>query len=96
MARGKDFLGNVISKKGGDINGTHEKRNSNTPYGNLMYDAYNYYAGAGAYSPSATVDAARATLDSPRPTRITDPPRRRRALHRASRHQAGAVQSRDR
>jgi hypothetical protein len=44
----------------GDINGTHEKRNSNTPYGNLMYDAYNYYAGAAAYSPSATVNAERA------------------------------------
>lgn len=44
----------------GDVNGVHEKRNSNTPYGNLMYDAYNYYAGAAAHSPSATVNAERA------------------------------------
>lgn len=28
-----------------DINGSLEKRNSNTPYGNLMYDVYNYLAG---------------------------------------------------
>lgn len=28
-----------------DINGPTEKRNSNTPYGNLMYDVYNYLAG---------------------------------------------------
>lgn len=42
-----------------DINGTKEKRNSNTPYGNLMYDVYNYFAGANAYSPGA-VNAARA------------------------------------
>lgn len=28
-----------------DINGALEKRNSNTPYGNLMYDVYNYLAG---------------------------------------------------
>jgi Tfp pilus tip-associated adhesin PilY1 len=34
-----------------NINGTIEKRNSNTPYGNLMYDVYNYFAGANAYSP---------------------------------------------
>ncbi len=29
-----------------DITGPSEKRNSNTPYGNLMWDVYNYYAGA--------------------------------------------------
>ena len=28
-----------------DINGPTEKRNSNTAYGNLMYDVYNYLAG---------------------------------------------------
>ncbi|MBC7860443.1 MAG: hypothetical protein H7Z39_17045, partial [Burkholderiaceae bacterium] len=43
-----------------NVNGTHEKRNANTPYGNLMYDAYNYYAGAAAYSPSGAVNAERA------------------------------------
>ena len=38
----------------GDINGPQEKRNSNTPYGNLMYDVYNYLAGANTYSGGAT------------------------------------------
>ncbi|HEU4851347.1 MAG TPA: PilC/PilY family type IV pilus protein [Telluria sp.] len=38
----------------GDINGSTEKRNSNAPYGNLMYDVYNYFAGANSYSGSAT------------------------------------------
>ncbi|MET0983020.1 MAG: PilC/PilY family type IV pilus protein [Telluria sp.] len=37
------------------INSPDEKRNSNTPYGNLMYDVYNYFAGANSYSPSATL-----------------------------------------
>jgi Tfp pilus tip-associated adhesin PilY1 len=32
-----------------------EKRNSNTPYGNLMYDVYNYFAGGDAYSPGGVV-----------------------------------------
>ncbi|GAB3454567.1 hypothetical protein GCM10027321_06040 [Massilia terrae] len=31
-----------------------EKRSSNTPYGDLMNDVYNYFAGANAFSPSAT------------------------------------------
>jgi Tfp pilus tip-associated adhesin PilY1 len=56
----KADLGSRLSTIKDDINGVHEKRNSNTPYGNLMYDAYNYYAGAAAYSPSAAVNAARA------------------------------------
>ncbi|WP_409524640.1 pilus assembly protein [Nitrincola sp. MINF-07-Sa-05] len=30
----------------GDINGSTEKRNSNTSYGNLMYDVYNYLTGS--------------------------------------------------
>ncbi|BDT59673.1 hypothetical protein MasN3_31670 [Massilia varians] len=38
-----------------NINSPDEKRNSNTPYGNLMYDVYNYFAGASSYSPSATL-----------------------------------------
>lgn len=39
----------------GGINSPDEKRNSNTPYGNLMYDVYNYFAGANSYSPGATL-----------------------------------------
>jgi Tfp pilus tip-associated adhesin PilY1 len=34
-----------------------EKKNSGTPYGNLMYDVYNYFAGANSYSPAATIAA---------------------------------------
>lgn len=37
------------------INSPNEKHNANTPYGNLMYDVYNYFAGANSYSPSAVV-----------------------------------------
>jgi Tfp pilus tip-associated adhesin PilY1 len=36
-----------------NVNSPSEKRNSHTPYGNLMYDVYNYFAGANAYSPGA-------------------------------------------
>lgn len=45
-----------------DVNGVHEKRNSNAPYGNLMYDVYNYFAGAASFSPAA-VNAERADPD---------------------------------
>ncbi len=36
-----------------NINSPSEKRNANTPYGNLMYDVYNYFSGGNAYSPNA-------------------------------------------
>jgi hypothetical protein len=39
----------------GNITSPDEKRNSNTPYGNLMYDAYNYFAGELSLNPSATL-----------------------------------------
>lgn len=39
---------------GANINSPSEKRNSNTPYGNLMFDIYNYFAGANSYSGHAT------------------------------------------
>jgi hypothetical protein len=39
----------------GNVTSPDEKRNSNTPYGDLMYDVYNYFAGANAYSPSAVI-----------------------------------------
>ncbi len=38
-----------------NINSPNEKRNSHTPYGNLMYDVYNYFAGADAYSPGGVI-----------------------------------------
>lgn len=46
-----------------NINGTIEKRNSGTPYGNLMYDVYNYLGGfsamhSGAGTPLALADDA--------------------------------------
>ena len=43
----------------GDINGVLEKRSSNTPYGNLMYDAYNFFSGASTHSPSAVTGSSR-------------------------------------
>ncbi|NEX60293.1 pilus assembly protein [Noviherbaspirillum galbum] len=46
-----------------NINSPSEKRNSRTPYGNLMYDVYNYFAGAASYwgqsaAPNPDTDAA--------------------------------------
>ncbi|MEX5747730.1 pilus assembly protein [Massilia sp. X63] len=38
-----------------NINDPNEKRNSNTPYGNLMYDVYNYFANENSYSPAGVV-----------------------------------------
>ena len=46
----------------GDIEGPQEKRNSNTPYGNLMWDVYSYLAGGNSFSGGAT-NAARADAD---------------------------------
>ncbi|MBQ5940109.1 pilus assembly protein [Massilia sp. AB1] len=37
------------------INSPDEKRNSNTPYGNLMYDVYNYLAGGKSVSPGGVL-----------------------------------------
>jgi Tfp pilus tip-associated adhesin PilY1 len=37
------------------VNSPDEKRNSNTPYGNLMYDVYNYFAGGNSYSPGGVI-----------------------------------------
>jgi Tfp pilus tip-associated adhesin PilY1 len=38
-----------------NVTSPNEKHNANTPYGDLMYDAYQYFAGGNAYSPSAVV-----------------------------------------
>jgi len=38
-----------------NITDPNEKRNANTAYGDLMYDAYAYFAGGKSYSPSAVV-----------------------------------------
>lgn len=38
-------LSGKLDKINTDINAPEEKRNSNTPYGNLAYDVYNYLAG---------------------------------------------------
>lgn len=40
-----------------DINGTKEKRNANTEYGNLLYDVYNYLRSRDAYSPNGVEPA---------------------------------------
>ena len=38
-----------------NINDPNEKRNSGTEYGNLMYDAFNYFNGGNSFSPSAVI-----------------------------------------
>jgi len=38
-----------------NINDPDERRNANTEYGNLMYDAYNYFTGGYSVSPSAVL-----------------------------------------
>ena len=50
----KTAFASQLTTIAGDINGPQEKRNSNTPYGNLMYDVYNYLAGVNSYSGGAT------------------------------------------
>jgi type IV pilus assembly protein PilY1 len=54
----KSAFGTQLDTIYNDINGTHEKRNSNTPYGDLMFDVYNYLAGANSYSGPATNSAS--------------------------------------
>lgn len=41
----KKALSDQMDQIFADINGPTEKRNSNTPYGDLFYDVYNYFAG---------------------------------------------------
>lgn len=48
---------NQLKTISNNINSPDEKRNSNTPYGNLMFDVYNYLAGANSYSPAATLSS---------------------------------------
>lgn len=55
----KSSLGAQMDMIFGDINGPLEKRNSNTPYGNLIYDVFNYFSGANSYSPNG-VESVRA------------------------------------
>ncbi|WP_151638702.1 pilus assembly protein [Noviherbaspirillum aerium] len=50
-------FGQKLSTIYNNITSPDEKRNSNTPYGNLMYDVFNYYAGANSYSPSGVLPA---------------------------------------
>jgi len=51
----KASLGSQLDTIFNHINATDEKRNSHTPYGNLMYDVYNYFAGANSYSPGGVL-----------------------------------------
>ncbi|EKE18127.1 MAG: hypothetical protein ACD_10C00115G0001, partial [uncultured bacterium] len=45
-ASNKSTLSTTLTTIYNDINSPDEKRNSNTPYGNLTADIYNYFAGA--------------------------------------------------
>jgi len=48
-------LSNELDEIYNNINDPDEKTGSNKPYGDLMYDAYNYFAGAASYSPGGTL-----------------------------------------
>ena len=48
-------LSNVTTTIYNDINGPTEKRPSGAPYGDLMYDVYNYYTGVEPYACSTDV-----------------------------------------
>ncbi|HEY9210705.1 MAG TPA: PilC/PilY family type IV pilus protein [Methylotenera sp.] len=47
----------------GDINGTNEKRNSGTPYGNMAYDMHNYFSGANVGSNSSSLNPPSPRVD---------------------------------
>lgn len=51
----KDAFGTQLTTIYNNITSPDEKRNSNTPYGDLMYDVYNYFAGANSYSPGGVL-----------------------------------------
>lgn len=51
----KTAFGNKLTTIYNNVTSPDEKRNSNTPYGNLMYDVYNYFAGANSYSPNGVL-----------------------------------------
>lgn len=49
---------NTLTTIYNNTNSSDEKRNAGAPYGNLMYDAYNYLAGAAPFASSANVVAS--------------------------------------
>jgi hypothetical protein len=51
----KAAFSNKLTTIYNNITSPDEKRNANTPYGNLMYDAYNYFAGGPSYSPNGVL-----------------------------------------
>ncbi|HEU4845673.1 MAG TPA: PilC/PilY family type IV pilus protein [Burkholderiaceae bacterium] len=54
-AANKTAFSSALTTIYNNITTPNEKRNANTPFGNLMYDSYNYFAGANDYSPTAVV-----------------------------------------
>ena len=54
-ATSKASFGTQLDTIYNNINSTDEKRNSHTPYGDLMYDVYNYFAGGNSYSPGGVL-----------------------------------------
>jgi hypothetical protein len=51
----KSTFGTQLDTIYNNITSPDEKRNSNTPYGDLMYDVYNYFAGADSFSPGGVL-----------------------------------------
>jgi type IV pilus assembly protein PilY1 len=54
----KAYLSGELTKIMNGINSPSEKRNSNTEYGNLMWDAYNYFSGLTSHDPTAHTSTA--------------------------------------
>lgn len=50
----KGLLDATLTTIGSGITSPTEKRNANTPYGNLMYDVYSYFSGGSVLFPAAT------------------------------------------
>ena len=55
VADNRTAFGTKLTTITNNITSPNEKRNSNTPYGNLMYDVYNYFAGANGYWTSSSL-----------------------------------------
>jgi type IV pilus assembly protein PilY1 len=51
----KTSMSNRLTTIYNGVTSSSEKRNANTPYGDLMYDVYNYFSGLNAVSPNATL-----------------------------------------
>lgn len=66
-ATGKASLNTLLNFMQGNVTSPSEKQSSGVPYGSLVYDAYNYFAGANAWASPANIPTGYAD-----PTAYTD------------------------